>query len=181
MNESANRRSDRHPRLVQPRRLAARRAAARRDAATGSRFVCRTATLTYDDVAAHSRRFANVLVGLGLRPEERVFLALPDGADFVGALFGVLRAGAVVVMLNPGARRRRGRSARSTTCGPRFAVIDGRPGADLRRGARPDARARPRLVTVGRARARAARRSRSWRAPSTETSPPFAPIATIRR
>ena len=57
--------------------------------------------LTYDEVAAHSRRFANVLAGLGLRPEERVFLALPDGADFVGALFGILRAGGVVVMLNP--------------------------------------------------------------------------------
>ena len=57
--------------------------------------------LTFEEIAAHSRRFANVLAGLGLRPEERVFLALPDGADFVGALFGVLRAGAVAVMLNP--------------------------------------------------------------------------------
>lgn len=57
--------------------------------------------LTYDEVALHSRRFANVLGGLGLRPEERVFLALPDGADFVGALFGTLRAGGVVVMVNP--------------------------------------------------------------------------------
>ena len=70
---------------------------------SGSRVALRLADRewSYAEVALHSRRFANVLTGLGLRPEERVFLALPDGADFVGALFGVLRAGAVVVMLNP--------------------------------------------------------------------------------
>ncbi|MEO1087353.1 MAG: benzoate-CoA ligase family protein, partial [Acidobacteriota bacterium] len=38
----------------------------------------------------------------GVRREERVLVALPDGLDFVGAFFGVLRIGAVVVMINPG-------------------------------------------------------------------------------
>jgi benzoate-CoA ligase family protein len=57
--------------------------------------------LTYREVQRLADRFANVLAGLGLRREERVFLALPDGAEFVGALFGVLKAGAVVVMVNP--------------------------------------------------------------------------------
>jgi benzoate-CoA ligase family protein len=81
--------------------------------------------LTYEDVAALSRRFANVLAGLGLRPEERVFLALPDGADFAGALFGVLRAGGVVVMLNPELTAE-AIAALVDYLRPRFAVIDGR-------------------------------------------------------
>ncbi|HEY7729175.1 MAG TPA: benzoate-CoA ligase family protein, partial [Candidatus Eisenbacteria bacterium] len=34
-------------------------------------------------------------------PEHRVLLALPDGLEFVGALFGVLKLGAVGVMVNP--------------------------------------------------------------------------------
>ena len=58
-------------------------------------------SLTYREVQALSCRFANVLAGLGVRPEERVFLALPDGAEWVGALFGILRAGAVAVPVNP--------------------------------------------------------------------------------
>ncbi|MEO8274734.1 MAG: benzoate-CoA ligase family protein [Thermoanaerobaculia bacterium] len=58
-------------------------------------------SLTYAEVQALANRFAGVLQGLGLRREERVFIALPDGAEFVGALFGTLKAGAVVVMLNP--------------------------------------------------------------------------------
>jgi benzoate-CoA ligase family protein len=37
----------------------------------------------------------------GVRPEERVIIALPDGPAFVGALFGVLKIGAVAVMVNP--------------------------------------------------------------------------------
>ena len=37
----------------------------------------------------------------GVEPEQRVMIALPDGPDFVGALFGTLKLGAVVVMVNP--------------------------------------------------------------------------------
>ena len=81
--------------------------------------------LTYDAVAALSRRYANVLSGLGLRPEERVFLMLPDGSDFVGALFGTLRAGGVVVMLNPELHAD-AIAALVDYLRPRFAVIDGR-------------------------------------------------------
>ncbi|HVS13117.1 MAG TPA: benzoate-CoA ligase family protein [Thermoanaerobaculia bacterium] len=58
-------------------------------------------TLTYAEVDALASRFGNLLSERGVRPEERVILALPDGADFVGALFGALRLGAVVVMVNP--------------------------------------------------------------------------------
>jgi benzoate-CoA ligase family protein len=56
---------------------------------------------TYGDVVALSSRFAQILEDIDIRPEERVIVALPDGAPFVGALFGILRYGAIVVMVNP--------------------------------------------------------------------------------
>jgi benzoate-CoA ligase family protein len=56
---------------------------------------------SYAHVAALTARIARILEDSGTRPEERVIIALPDGVEFVGALFGVLRCGAVVVMVNP--------------------------------------------------------------------------------
>jgi acyl-coenzyme A synthetase/AMP-(fatty) acid ligase len=56
---------------------------------------------TYLDIANLSSAFASVFAEADIRPEERVIVALPDGAPFVGALFGILRRGAVVVMVNP--------------------------------------------------------------------------------
>jgi len=60
------------------------------------------AELTYGDVEALANRFAHVLRERGVRQEERVLIALPDGSAFVGAFFGILKLGAVVVMINPG-------------------------------------------------------------------------------
>jgi benzoate-CoA ligase family protein len=57
--------------------------------------------LTYAEVDALADRYASALRHLDVRAEERVFLALPDGPDFVGALFGALKLGAVPVMVNP--------------------------------------------------------------------------------
>ncbi len=57
--------------------------------------------LTYAEVAALADRYTVALRHLDVRPEERVFVVLPDGADFAGALFGVLQVGAVPVMINP--------------------------------------------------------------------------------
>jgi benzoate-CoA ligase family protein len=69
----------------------------------GDRIAIRTdaGTLTYREVAALSAKMANLLEARGVRPEERVVIALPDTPAFVGALFGILRHGAVVVMINP--------------------------------------------------------------------------------
>jgi benzoate-CoA ligase family protein len=69
----------------------------------GSRAAIRTddRLWSYSEVANLSSAFASVLAGADIRPEERVIVALPDGAPFVGALFGILRRGAVVVMVNP--------------------------------------------------------------------------------
>jgi benzoate-CoA ligase family protein len=58
-------------------------------------------TLSYSDVQTLSNRFGNALAGSGVEPEHRVLLALPDGPEFVAALFGTLKLGAVVVMVNP--------------------------------------------------------------------------------
>jgi benzoate-CoA ligase family protein len=58
-------------------------------------------TRTYQEVADASARFAHLLEAHDIRPEERVIIALPDSAVFVESLFGVLRRGAVVVMVNP--------------------------------------------------------------------------------
>ncbi len=58
--------------------------------------------LTFNEVDQLANRFGHALLGLDVRQEERVLLALPDTAEYVGALFGILKIGAVVVMVNPG-------------------------------------------------------------------------------
>ena len=57
--------------------------------------------LTYAEVQTLATAFSRCLQSLGVEPEDRVLVALPDGAEFVGALFGILQIGAVVVMVNP--------------------------------------------------------------------------------
>lgn len=58
-------------------------------------------TWTYNDVAEKSRALARYLVDAGLRPEQRVFIVLPDLPPFAWAIFGTLAAGGVVTMGNP--------------------------------------------------------------------------------
>src|SRR5262245_3183923 len=69
----------------------------------GSRMALRTeqANLTYAEVQALANRYGHSLAAAGVEPEDRVLIALPDSADFVGAFFGTLKLGAVVVMVNP--------------------------------------------------------------------------------
>src|SRR5436190_1209979 len=50
---------------------------------------------------AITNRFGHLLESAGVEPEQRVIIALPDGPEFVAALFGTLKVGAVVVMVNP--------------------------------------------------------------------------------
>ena len=130
--------------------------------------------LTYRDVQALADRFATVLVGLGLRREERVFLALPDGAEFAGALFGVLKAGAVVVMVSPelGAEAV---AALLDYLAPRFAVIDGRLAGSWA-AALGRTRERTTLVTVG----EPAPGCPSFEELARTVAPGFATVATHR-
>jgi len=57
--------------------------------------------LSYREVQALANRYASVISSAGVKPEQRVIIALPDGPDYVAALFGILKIGAVVVMVNP--------------------------------------------------------------------------------
>lgn len=56
---------------------------------------------TYAQVAREANRFGNALRALGLTPEERVLIALPDVPEFAAGIFGTLRVGGVVAMVNP--------------------------------------------------------------------------------
>ncbi len=56
---------------------------------------------TYQAVFELANRFGHLLQSAGVEPEQRVIIALPDGPEFVAALFGILKIGAVVVMVNP--------------------------------------------------------------------------------
>jgi benzoate-CoA ligase family protein len=76
---------------------------ARLDEGRGEHVAIRegSTTQTYRQIADASTSMAHRLEAEGVRPEERVLIALPDGARFVESLFAVLRTGAVVVMVNP--------------------------------------------------------------------------------
>ncbi len=61
-------------------------------------------SITYAELAHRAWRFGWVLVCAGVRPGDRVVLALENSIDFVACYFGALEAGAVVVPLPPGSR-----------------------------------------------------------------------------
>ena len=69
----------------------------------GHRIALRTAagTIDYQSVQHRANRFANVLVGMDVGSGSRVMVALPDTSDFPAALFGILKTGGQVVMVNP--------------------------------------------------------------------------------
>ena len=58
-------------------------------------------TLTYAEVQRLANRFGQALARKGVRREERVLIALRDTPEYAGALFGILKLGAVAVMVNP--------------------------------------------------------------------------------
>ena len=55
---------------------------------------------SYGDLAERANRFANGLIGLGLRREERVLLCLHDTIDFPTAFLGAIKAGIVPIAVN---------------------------------------------------------------------------------
>jgi benzoate-CoA ligase family protein len=56
---------------------------------------------SYRDVQVMANRVAHALTARGVGPEDRVLIALTDRMEFAAAFFGVLKAGAVVTMVNP--------------------------------------------------------------------------------
>ncbi|MBN3809851.1 AMP-binding protein [Paraburkholderia sp. Ac-20347] len=64
-------------------------------------YVSVGASLTYGALARKAEAFAAWLQGLGIAPGERVAIMLPNTFQYPVALFGALKAGAVVVNVNP--------------------------------------------------------------------------------
>ena len=59
------------------------------------------AKVTYRELDEAASRFAGGLRRIGVQPGDRVSLLMPNCPQFAIALFGVLRAGAIVVQTNP--------------------------------------------------------------------------------
>jgi len=57
--------------------------------------------LTYRELDAQSSRFAAALQGLGVKKGDRVAIMLPNCPQVLVAYFGILKAGAIVVNINP--------------------------------------------------------------------------------
>lgn len=57
-------------------------------------------TITYGEITRSAGRVRHALEALGVRREDRVLVALPDGAAFAAAYFGTLALGAVAVPCN---------------------------------------------------------------------------------
>lgn len=102
-------------------------------------LVCYRRRWTYAQVEARAMRAAQALIRLGLRPGERVAVALPNLPVACEVMLGVLRAGGVVLSLPWGADRAVVEGALEA-CPPRFVVTaDGRGGRCVADAAPPGA------------------------------------------
>jgi acyl-CoA synthetase (AMP-forming)/AMP-acid ligase II len=61
---------------------------------------------SYADLATRSLAIAEVLALTGVKPEDRVAIFLPRGAEAASAFFGTLAAGAIAIMVNESLRWR---------------------------------------------------------------------------
>ncbi|HXG21793.1 MAG TPA: benzoate-CoA ligase family protein [Methylomirabilota bacterium] len=61
---------------------------------------CHEQTVTYAQLAANVNRVGNALQRLGVRPEERVVMAVVDSPEFVYSFWGAIKIGAVPVPVN---------------------------------------------------------------------------------
>ena len=62
---------------------------------------CDGVTTTYSMLAADVARFADYLIDGGVEPGDHVGVMLANGPAFAVVFYGVLRAGGVVVAMNP--------------------------------------------------------------------------------
>ncbi len=72
-------------------------------AAKGGRIALRLddRNVTYSEVDRRASGYASLLTAAGVGKGDRVFVLLDDGIDYPAAIFGIMRIGAVVVMINP--------------------------------------------------------------------------------
>ena len=65
---------------------------------------CGDEQVTYQQLLENTNRVGNVLLALGVRPEERVLLLLLDTPEFLYSFFGAIKIGAVAVPVNTQAK-----------------------------------------------------------------------------
>jgi benzoate-CoA ligase family protein len=68
----------------------------------GDKVAVRTADgdTTYARLARQCARFGNTLLGAGIKPGERLLMAVKDGPNFIALFFGAIKAGIVPVAVN---------------------------------------------------------------------------------
>src|SRR5207302_2288826 len=72
------------------------------DAGSGDRTAVRVEgrSVSYADLLDQTRAVATGLRALGARPEERVFIAMFNSAEFIAAILGAMRIGAIPTLAN---------------------------------------------------------------------------------
>ena len=91
---------------------------------------------TFADIAAQSNRIANVLIGCGIHPGDRIIVAIPDLMLWPSICAGVLKTGAVAVALDSRVSAE-DFVACVNLCAARVAIMDGDRATSL-----PDLRSR---------------------------------------
>ncbi|MFI1332645.1 amino acid adenylation domain-containing protein [Streptomyces sp. NPDC020845] len=87
-------------------------------------------SLTYGELARVSAGVADLLAGLGVRPGQNVGIAMERGVPLVGALVGVMRAGATPVPFDLTHPRRR-LAAMAEDCGAAVVISERKEDADF--------------------------------------------------
>ncbi|HEX6096257.1 MAG TPA: non-ribosomal peptide synthase/polyketide synthase [Thermoanaerobaculia bacterium] len=59
-------------------------------------------SLTYGELNARANQLAHYLIGLGVKPDDRVAICCPRNAELIVGLLGILKAGGSYVPLDPG-------------------------------------------------------------------------------
>jgi benzoate-CoA ligase len=63
-------------------------------------FIDDAGRYTYAELAERANRFGNALLGLGLRMEDRILIAMHDSIDWPTAFLGAIKAGIVPIAVN---------------------------------------------------------------------------------
>jgi len=63
-------------------------------------------TMSFEELEAESNRIASALAGWGVEPGMRIALLVPPSSEFISLVFALFKAGAVIVLIDPGMGRR---------------------------------------------------------------------------
>lgn len=63
-------------------------------------------TITFAELESRSNQIAHGLIGMGVAKGTRIALMVPPGIEFVAQVFGLFKAGVVVILIDPGMGRK---------------------------------------------------------------------------